>query len=179
MRRQGYSQNKVRTELAEIEPAQFVERSKSKPTLIVSAKFDTVIPPGSVAALKAAFPGASLAEMETGHYASFLLQRTLRNAAIEFFASEFFGSRRIPLTRTLKAPTIRFGTIYDNSTGLQVAAGVDIWRSKSKQMLIFSGLMSPKGPKLFLGYQFSQGFSLGIMGDRKRASPGMFWSFVL
>ncbi|HXH61318.1 MAG TPA: CocE/NonD family hydrolase, partial [Fimbriimonadaceae bacterium] len=45
LRKQGYTEDRVRSELKSVEPLTYLKPDDRRPSLVISAKFDTVIPP--------------------------------------------------------------------------------------------------------------------------------------
>jgi dienelactone hydrolase len=178
MRSRGYTEDRLREELAGIEPATWLRQSPERPALVVTAKFDTVVPAASARALLDALPSAQTITLETGHYGGSLVQNAILRNATEFFARTFRGdSYRAP--SRLYAPTLRVGLALASERGLQVAVGVDLWRSPRDGRFFGSVLVTPQGVQGFLGTNLGNGLAAGAMVLPKRTSPGLFWNVVL
>lgn len=185
LRRRGYTEERMRQELTEIEPANYLRPSERR-TLVVGAKHDTVIPPADVEKLVAVLrpeegdsPGQPQALwLDTGHYGGVFIERQMARTMANFFDAAFRG-RDYKAPRALVAPTLRIGLEANPGNGLQVALGVDLWRWSRNGDGFGAALLTPKGVQGFLGYSIGGGLSLGISFLPKRTTLGAFWSAVL
>lgn len=177
MRNRGYTEARLREELASVEPALRLAGARARPALVVSAKFDTVVPARSTKALVDAIPGAQTIVLDTGHYGGSLVQNSILRSATEFFARTFRGEEyRAP--GRLYAPTLRVGLALASERGLQVALGVDLWRAGPGGRFFASGLVTPQGAQGFVGANLGSGLAVGAMVYPKRTAPGVFWNVI-
>lgn len=179
LRRSGITESSLREALKPVEPSEYLGSAAPRPALVIRAQFDTVVPSECTDQLVSLLNDPQVIVLKTGHFGGVFAERPILNAVAEFYQQRFFGVGRATLTRTLSAPTIRLGSLYDGVDRLQVAASVDLWRSNAKADQFFSAVLSPRGPRLYLGTNLGGGLSLGAIGTPKRVSFGLFWSFVL
>jgi len=179
MRRAGYTEDRLRAELQDIEPLRFLPSAPKRPSLVITAKFDTVVPPRASQLLIQALDQPEVATLNTGHFGGVFAGSSIISRVGEFFQRQFYGTQRSRLAKQLAAPTIRLGAIYDGQDGLQVAAGADIWKFTPKGDVFLAGLLSPRGGRLYLGLQVSRGLSVGVIGTTRKVTWGTFWNAVL
>lgn len=178
LRRQGWTEATLREALAPVEPLTYL-RPGARPSFIIGARFDSVVPPANVEKLRDGLGDPAQLWIDTGHYGGALVESGLLRAAANFFAASFAGRPYAPPGR-LYAPTLRFGVAASGDRGVQVGLGLDVWRAKADGGGPFaSALLTPRGPQLFVGTQVSKGLSLGITILPKRTTWGAFWNFVL
>lgn len=178
MRRLGFSEQRLRDELAPIEPLNVLPERTSVDAFVIGAKHDTVVPPLDTQKLIDALPGAKTLWIDTGHYGGIFVQRRLGRLVARYFASEFANQTYLPPTG-IYAPTIRIGAQVNNDQGFQIAVSLDIWRS-DKDGRFFGALMaSPKGAQLFFGSRLEDGIAPGVFLGADHVSFGVFWSIVL
>ncbi|MBX3118252.1 MAG: alpha/beta hydrolase family protein [Fimbriimonadaceae bacterium] len=177
-RKDGYTEESLRKALQSIEPLNYLAGRGLQSSLIIGAKYDTVIPPDSTDKLISALDGAKTVWLDTGHYGGFFIQKKVQNTVGAYFEAEFAGLDYTPPS-SLTAPTIRIGVLGDTEDGLQVAVGLDVWRSNSKSEFFASAIATPRGLRGFVGFRLDKGLSLGAGIHPKGVRPGVFWSIVL
>lgn len=177
-RAQGFTEARLRQELAGIEPLSYLPRAAPGKAFLIVARYDNVIPRRASAALAAALPGAQVLQIETGHYGGVLVQRRLQREMANFFATEFAGEEYKAPAR-LVAPTIRLGITAQSGRGLEVGAGLDVYRFDRAGKVVATIFVSPRTPSFWLTGEISRGFSVGVTVDRKRTNFGVMWSTVL
>lgn len=186
LRRRGYTEERMREALKPIEPLAYL-RPGDRPTFIVGAKHDTVIPPADVEKLIRALEseeGTDAPEkparlwLDTGHYGGVFVERQLTRSMATFFDAALHG-REYRAPKTFLAPTLRIGFEVNPASGLQVAVGLDLWRWSRNADGFGAMLVTPKGLQGFLGYHIGSGLALGITVLPKRTTVGAFWSAVL
>lgn len=177
LRRQGYTETKLREALTDIEPLNYLPRLTPTPAFVVAARFDTVVPPVDVTKLLEQLPGAQALWLDTGHYGGVFVQRRVQRLVADFF-TETFAGRSFVAPKHLYAPTVRIGVSFNSSTRLQVGVGIDVWRTPRGDT--FATLMAtPKGIQGFAGFRLSQGLSVGGFISNRRVGAGVLWSTVL
>ncbi|MCC6404486.1 MAG: prolyl oligopeptidase family serine peptidase [Fimbriimonadaceae bacterium] len=177
MRSQGYTEERLRSELTEIEPMEALKGAPPRPALVLSARYDNVVPPRSSSTLVAALAEPQVIILDSGHYGGSLIQNAILRNTAEFFAKTFRGEQyRAP--GRLYVPTLRVGLALTSERGLQVAVGLDLWRLRNSNSLFASALATPQGVQGFLGYNLSSGLAVGAMVLPKHIQPGLFWSIV-
>ena len=178
LRRRGYSEGRLREELAGIEPLRYLARRRTSPTFVVGARFDTVIPPEDTQKLIEALPEAHVLWVDTGHYGGVFVQRKILHLVADFVEATFVGRAFEPPGR-LYAPTLRIGVQWNTTQGLQVAVGLDLWKSSARAEAFASFLVTPKGAQVFLGHQVGRGFAIGVAARPDGIAVGAFWSTIL
>lgn len=178
LRKQGLTENRVREGLAEIEPLNYLRPDDRRPSFVIAAKFDTVVPPADAEKLIAALGNCQSLWLDTGHYGGALVQARLVRTVASYFSSTFRGAAfRAPTS--LFAPTLRWGATLTGEEGLQVGAGIDVWRLKSDGETFATILLTPSGGQAFVGQTLSKNLALGFVVLPKRTTFGAFWSVVL
>jgi hypothetical protein len=178
LRRQGYTESRLREALEEIEPMGLLPGEPGRSSFVVGARFDTVVPPEDTVKLINALDNPKVLWLETGHYGGVFVQRRVLRTVASYFEREFGGGEYSPPS-SLSAPTFRVGLGANPGTGLQLAAGIDIWRNNARGDLFSSLLATPRGPQLFLGARLDRGIAIGGFATPRRIFPGVFWSTVL
>jgi hypothetical protein len=177
LRRQGYTENRLRDELKSIEPLTYIKADERK-SLVVAGRFDTIIPQACTDKLIAALGSPETMWLDTGHYGGVFVQRRLVQLVARFFRS-VFEKRRFEAPRSFYAPTIRLGLQWNPDTGTQVAAGLDVWRSNAQAESFGTVMATPRGLQGFLGHRIGRDFAFGISILPKKTTWGVFWSVVL
>ncbi|MEP0765347.1 MAG: alpha/beta hydrolase family protein [Fimbriimonadia bacterium] len=178
LRRNGWTEERLRARLKAVEPLSYANEEIGERVLLVGALFDTVVPATDTDKLHRALGSPPMLWLETGHYGAVFVERRLLRVVADFFAARFAGETYSPPT-SIDAPTIRIGLMLDQESGLQVAAGLDLWRSNSRGDFYASGFLTTRGPVLFAGWKGPLGFSVGAVAHPKRTVPGVVWHFVL
>jgi len=178
LREKGYNEDRLRMELADIEPLNYLPEIRPNKAFVVGARHDTVIPPATTQKLIEALDEPAVLWLDTGHYGGFLVQKRVHHEVASFFSDTFQGKSYIPPAR-ISAPTVRLGVSLYPSRGLQVAFGIDIWRGDAEGNTFASFQLAPRGPQLFAGQRLDRGLSIGLFLRSGGISPGVFWSIVL
>lgn len=178
LRSRGYTEERLRRELVDIEPLTYLKERSAIPTLVIAGKYDTVIPPADTKKLIEAIPNAHAIWLDTGHYGGIFVQRRILRAVTDFLAGDLLDKPyKIPIS--LAAPTLRIGAAFDLNSGLQVGVGIDLWRANRTGDVFGTFLITPRGPALFLGARLTQGLAIGVLGKTHRVGPAILWSTVL
>jgi len=177
LRTKGYTESRLRSELAEVEPLNFFS-GKTGDTLLVTAKFDTVIPPGASDKLAEALPGVQRVQLDTGHYGGIFVQRKILREVAKFLSSSFERKPYVAPDR-LVAPTLRVGVQLSSGTGFNVGVGLDLLKFDKEGKTFASLFATPQGPQLVLGHRLDRGFSIAFSTSIKRTGIGILWSSVL
>ncbi len=178
LRRQGITKEKLREELADIEPMTYLKKDDPRPAYVIGAKFDTVVPKRSYDALINSLGNVEVLWLATGHYGGFIVQSSVMRTIAQFFTGSFEGTKFIAPGR-LYAPTIRLVGISNVGTALRVGIGLDVWRNTANGDFFGSLIFTPSGIQGFLGVRASTGLTLGFSILPRRTSVGAMWSFVL
>jgi hypothetical protein len=92
-----------------------------------------------------------------------------------FFEDSFRGQKFLA-PGSIHAPTLRFGLVYSDEKGLQVAASTDLWHADAKGNTFAAAVLTPQGLQGFAGYRTSSGFAFGAMVFPRRTTVGLSWS---
>lgn len=177
LERRGVGEAALREALAPAEALTYLNPKDTRPTLLIAARFDNVVPARSSDALYRSLGNCERVMLDTGHFGGFLVQARLAQTVARYFDSKLNGHDFATPT-TLFAPTVRLGLTYDSPRGLQLALGLDIWRANVDRDGFGAVLLSPKGVSFFLGKDVGNGLSLGASIRPRSASLGAFWSVV-
>lgn len=178
LRRKGYTEGRLRTQLAPIEPENYLPLRKNGAVFVIGGKYDSVIPPADTRKLVGLIPGADSLWLDTGHYEGIFVEKRILRTVSEFFAKQFQGQQYTPPLR-IYAPTLRVGVLANTEDGLQIGAGVDIFHVGPKNSFFSTVIATPKGLDLFAGFSLGHGFAAGGFASRRQASVGIWWSTVL
>jgi dienelactone hydrolase len=178
LRDQGYTEGRVREELAGIEPLNYLSKSDMRPAYVIAAKFDSVVPPADAEKLIGSLGNVQATWLDTGHYGGVLVQNKLVSSVSRFFAQTMRGTG-FSAPDSLYAPTIRWGINFNDETGMQVMAGLDVWRLKANGETFASVMLTPRGGAGYIGHTVSKNLSFGVTVLRKRTTWGILWSIVL
>jgi len=178
LRRNGYTFERIRAELTSVEPLTYLEARRTASAFIIGGKFDTVMPPSSTRALIEAFDSPKVLWLDTGHYGGIFVQSRILKEVANYFEIEFSGRAYQP-PRKIYAPTLRIGVQASTSSGFDIGVGIDLWKSNQRGDIIGTGLITPRGPQLFLGVRVSNGLAIGAVGGARKVGVGLLWSRVL
>ncbi len=180
LRGKGYDEEKLRAELANVEPLTYLgtRRAERRQTLVVQAKFDTVIPASSSSALIRALGEPSVVHIETGHYGGVLVQRRILGEVAKYFEIAFAGREYVAPDR-LYAPTLRIGVLSSTNARLDLGIGLDLWQLDGRGKTITTLFATPRGLQIVLGRKIGQGLSIGLNAGSHGVGAGLFWSSVL
>lgn len=174
LRRKGYSLDRLRRELAAIEPSAYLRPDDGRPELVISATLDTVVPPEFTQVLEDRLGQPSTVRLPTGHFGGALQRGRIVRAVSRFFEDTFAG-RQFTSPAAIKAPTLWFGLTLTPERGLQVSASVDLWRNQSQRGPFASAVLTPHGFQGFVGQGFGRGFAVGVALLPRKVTPGMMW----
>lgn len=178
LRREGYTLERLRAELAPIEPLNRLTPEHGEKTFVIGARFDIVVPTEDTEKLIRALGNPQVLWLNTGHFGGGLVQRPLFRAVRGYLQARFEG--RISVSEpNLLVPTLRIGAIYSAGRDFRLAVGTDFWRSDKNGTLFVSGILTPRGSSLFAGVRLQLGFSAGVEITPKRTYGAIFWHFVL
>lgn len=178
MRSDGLTEEKLRARLSPIEPLAYLPESQLQSSFVISAKYDTVVPPEDARKLIGSLRDPKTLWLDSGHYGGFLVEKQVQAAMAEYFDRSFGGRSFAPPERVF-APVIRFGMEANPDTQLQVVLGLDFWRWNAKGDAFATAIFTPRGPQAFLGVAASKGLAIGVSVRSGKVSPGFFWSQVL
>ncbi len=178
LRRKGYTLDRLRSELVSVEPLTYLSARRSSPAFIIGGKHDTVMPPAATKALETSFENPKTLWLDTGHYGGIFVQSRILKEVAEYFKFEFDGQPYTP-PRRIYAPTVRIGVQANTYSGFDIGVGIDFWKSNDRGDLVGIGMLTPRGPQLFIGTRLSNDFSIGVVGSTRKVGLGIIWSRVL
>ncbi|MCW5941758.1 MAG: dienelactone hydrolase family protein [Fimbriimonadaceae bacterium] len=178
LRRRRVTEDSLREALRPIEPLTHLRRSESGDAFVVGARYDLVVPAGNTQRLIEALPSPYTVWLDTGHYGGVFVQRPIFRAMADFFRAKFAGEA-FAAPRSFLAPTVRLGVTLNPQTGVQIAAGADVWRSNARGDATATVLVTPRGGQLFVGRRLDRSFAVGVTFTTRRTGFGVFWSTVL
>jgi acetyl esterase/lipase len=178
LRRKGYTETRLRNELVEVEPLTYLGSRLNDSAFIIGGKYDTVIPNGATEALIGSFANPRTLWLDTGHYGGIFVQSRILKEVARYFQTEYAGKAFEPPKR-IYAPTLRIGIQANTMNGFDIGVGIDIWKSNQRGDITATGLLTPRGPQLFLGARIANGISFGGIAGTRNVGVGIFWSRVL
>lgn len=178
LRRKGYTDARLRAELAPIDARQYLSSRKGSDAFVIGGKYDTVVPKSDTQKLIDALPGCQVLWLDTGHYGGVFVEKRLLRTAAEFFGKRFEGQTyAAPLH--VYAPTLRLGVLANTASGFQLGAGIDLFKVNPKTPFVSTIIITPKGLNLFAGFELGQGLAIGGFATTHNLAVGAWWSFVL
>jgi hypothetical protein len=178
LRREGYTLERLRAELAPVEPLNLLTPEHGEKTFVIGARFDIVVPTEDTEKLIRALGNPKVLWLNTGHFGGGLVQRPLFRTVRGYLQARFEG-RNPGGEPNVLAPTLRIGAIYSAGRDFRLAVGTDFWRSDKHGTIFVSGVLTPRGGSLFAGVRLRLGFSAGAEITPKRTYGAIFWHFVL
>ncbi|GIV06607.1 MAG: hypothetical protein KatS3mg016_2182 [Fimbriimonadales bacterium] len=178
LRHEGYTLERLRAELAPIEPLNCLTPEHGEKTFVIGARFDIVVPTEDTEKLIRALGNPQVLWLNTGHFGGGLVQRPLFRIVRRYLQARFEGRTSVSEPNLL-VPTLRIGAIYSAGRDFRLAVGTDFWRSDKNGTLFVSGVLTPRGGSLFAGVRLRFGFSAGAEITPKRTYGAIFWHFVL
>ena len=178
LRRQGWTEDRAAETLADVEPLSYLRPDPNRISLVVQARFDTVVPKLCTQSLITALGNADVVTLDTGHFGGVFAEGPVLNEVGDFFTAAFRGQRRTGPTK-LPAPTLRLAIQGAVGRGLDVGIGFDLWRSNARRDVFVPLLLTPRGLRLSPSVNVGGGFSLGASIDRSGVAPCFTWSVVL
>lgn len=177
LRAKGFTESRLRESLEPIEPTGWLTQRKDGKSFVVGGRYDTVIPPVDTQKLINALPDTQSLMLDTGHYGGIFIQKRIMNTSASFF-EDVFANRTFVAPKSIYAPTLRIVAAASTESRLDVGIGVDLF-STPRRDAFGTFLVTPKGPKLFLGGQLDKNIAIGIFGTTNKAGVGLLWSTVL
>lgn len=178
LRRRRITEESLRDALRTVEPLTHLHRTEPGSAFVVGARYDVVVPAGNTQRLIEALPSPEAVWLDTGHYGGVFVQRPIFRAMADFFRAKFAGEPFVA-PKTFLAPTVRFGVSLNPVAGVQLAAGLDVWRSNARGDASATVLVTPRGGQLFVGRRLDRSLAVGVTFTTRRTGLGVFWSTVL
>lgn len=178
LRRNGVTRESLAEALKDIEPLTYLDPEETRPTFLIGARYDTVVPRSNQEVLMERLTNGSVLWLPTGHYGGFLVQQSITREVSDFFSAAFANAIYQPPAR-LYAPTLRVIGLANPVSGLSVGAGLDVWNLDADGRVFGTLIFTPKGMQGFVGTRVSTGLALGVNILPRRTTVGVLWSFVL
>jgi dienelactone hydrolase len=178
LRSRGYTEGRLRTELASVEPMNYLPRATPVKAFVIAGQYDTVMPRSSTESLIAKLDDPQVLWLDTGHYGGIFVQRRLLREVARFFDTEFAGNTYVAPEK-LVAPTIRIGVKYDALLGPDLGVGIDLIQFDARGDNFLTALVTPSSVQLLLARRIAQGFSIATTASTRGLGFGIFWSAVL
>ena len=178
LREDGYTEDKVRAELKGIEPLNYLDPLDTRPSYVIAARYDSVVPPQDSRKLIAALGGSQELWLDTGHYGGAFVQSKILRTISRFFDGTFRGTGFVAPKR-FYAPTIRWGLHLNDVNGLQIMGGLDVWKLRANGETFGTFMLTPRGFQGYLGHTISKNLSFGVTVLPRRTTWGVLWSIVL
>lgn len=178
LRQKGFTEEKLREDLAALEPGTFLKARPGTDALIVAAHYDTVIPEKSTQELIDDIQHPEVSWLNTGHFGGAFVQNRLLAEVADYFDTAF-RNQPFAAQPNLGAPTIRLGVQFNFDTGMDLAFGADVWTAGKEREYSATALLTPRGLRLFLGRRVGRQISAGGVLDARGVSLGVLWSTVL
>jgi dienelactone hydrolase len=178
LRNRGWTEDKLRQELAPIEPLNYLPRKEPGQALVIYGRYDTVVVNEATRELIDRLGKPDVVTLDTGHYGGLFAERKVLSTVCGYFQAKFSGKPYKPPAKVV-APTIRVGALLASPQGLDIGVGLDIVhfdRSASAFGTIFA---TPRNVDLFFGKEIVRGFSIGILGSKRGPGVAFVWSTVL
>lgn len=178
LRRRRITEGSLREALRPVEPLTYLHRTEDGSAFVIGARYDVVVPAASTQRLIEALPSPVSVWLDTGHYGGVFVQRPVFRAMADFFRAKFAGESFVA-PKTFLAPTVRLGVSLNPQAGVQLAAGLDVWRSNARGDTSATVLVTPRGGQLFVGRRLDRSLAVGVTFTTRRTGLGVFWSTVL
>jgi len=177
MRANGIDEERLRAELVEVEPLTYL-KAEDRPSFVIRARFDTVIPPETTDELVARLATAQSLTLESGHFGGALVQGPLIRTVAQFFVDSLTG-RSFRAPDRFFTPTLRIGLTAGGAEPLSVFGSLDVWRSRGEGGGLGLLMVTPQGPRLFLGGRLGRDGGVGIVVSPRKTTWGLMWGQVL
>lgn len=175
LRRRGYTEERLRDELRAIEPSTYLPNAAGRPSLVIAANLDTVVPPANARVLIGALGAPQTVWLSTGHFGGALVRNRIIRTVAGFFDASVKG-QKFQAPPTLHAPTLRFGLVYSDHKGLQFALSTDVWHADARGNVFAAAVLTPQGPQGFAGVRLTDKLSTGIVLFPNRTTFGLSWN---
>lgn len=180
LRSKGFSYEKLREEMASVEPLTFLHGQFGNRVLMVNGRYDLVIPREDALALRRALGDGPILWLNTGHYGPALVRSALFGVVERFLISQLQDSvQPFVLPRTLHEPTLRIGLLYSGAWGARVSAAVDIWRWEREGRAGVALQVSPRNISALVGFRPLSPLHVGIEFSSRTPSGYILFHFVL
>ncbi len=184
LRADGFTEEKLKTALAPIEPETYLLRRRaerpeeSSNALAIGGRFDSVVPPAAFRRLVQALPNPTVITLDTGHYGGIFVQQRLLSEVAEYFSNTSFGRPYIA-PKSIQAPTLRLLAQAVTPLGFDIGVGIDLFRTSAEYQTFGSFVVTARGVELFIGQAVGSGLAVGGVAGTRGLAAGIFWSSVL
>ncbi|MGC8785625.1 MAG: alpha/beta hydrolase family protein [Armatimonadota bacterium] len=180
LRSKGIGYERLREEMASVEPLTFLHGQYGDRVLMVNGRYDLVIPREDALALRRALGEGPILWLNTGHYGPALVRGALFGVLERFLVSHLQnGAQPFVLPTTLHEPTIRIGLLYSGVWGARVSAAVDVWRWEREGRAGVALQVSPRNVSVLVGFRPLPPLHVGIELSSRAPSGYVLFHFVL
>ncbi|GBC95680.1 hypothetical protein HRbin16_01472 [bacterium HR16] len=180
LRSKGIGYERLREEIASVEPLTFLHGQYGDRVLMVNGRYDLVIPREDALALRRALGEGPILWLNTGHYGPALVRSALFGVVERFLASRLQdGAEPFVLPATLHEPTLRIGLLYSGVWGARVSAAIDVWRWEREGRAGVALQASPRNFSVLVGFRLLSPLHVGIELSSRAPSGYVLFHFVL
>lgn len=180
LRGRGIGYERLRNELAPIEPLGYLRRQYGERVLMINGRYDLVIPPEDALALRRGLGEGPILWLNTGHYGPALVRSALFDLVGRFLQSRLQdGSQPFSLPKSLHEPTLRIGLLYSTVWGARVSAALDVWRWEREGRAGVAVQVSPRNLSLLVGFRPISPLHIGVELSSRPVAGYVFIHFVL
>ncbi len=180
LRGRGVTYEKLREELASVEPLNHLRGQYGERVLMINGRFDLVIPRDDANALRKALGEGPMLWLNTGHYGPALVRPALFDLVARFLEAKLLdGAQPFVLPSTLHEPTLRIGLLYSGEWGARVSVALDVWRWEREGRAGLAVQASPRNLSLLVGFRPISPVHVGIELSSRSPAGYVFVHFVL
>jgi len=180
LRSKGIGYERLREEMASVEPLTFLHGQYGDRVLMVNGRYDLVVPREDALALRRALGEGPILWLNTGHYGPALVRSALFGVVERFLASRLQdGTEPFVLPATLHEPTLRIGLLYSGVWGARVSAAIDVWRWEREGRAGVALQASPRNISVLVGFRLLSPLHVGIELSSRAPSGYVLFHFVL
>lgn len=180
LRGAGIGYDRLREELASVEPLNFLRGQYGDRVLMVNGRYDLVIPIEDARALRRGLGEGPILWLNTGHYGPALVRSALFGVLGKFLSAKLQdGSEPFVLPSTLHEPTVRIGLLYSAAWGARASAALDVWSWEREGRAGVAVQASPRNLSLLVGFRPLSGLSIGVEISGRPVAGYVYIHFVL
>ncbi|MCS7308862.1 MAG: alpha/beta hydrolase family protein [Armatimonadota bacterium] len=180
LRSKGVSYERLRQEMASVEPLNYLHGQHGEKVLMVNGRYDLVIPREDAAALRRALGEGPILWLNTGHYGPALVRPALFRLVERFLNTTLRdGAEPFSLPRTLNEPTIRIGLLHSGVWGTRVSAALDLWQWEQEGRAGVALQLSPRNISLLVGVRPLAPLHVGVEISSRAPAGYVLFHFVL
>ncbi len=178
LKRNGWSEFRLRQALEPVEPLSYLPKVQATKSLVIEAKFDSVMPRQSSEELIEKLSHPQVMRLDTGHYGGVFVEGKILRTVADFFAATMNG-KEFAVPTHFSSPTLRLGGLIGFPEGADLGAGIDIFHLDPAGTRYGTIFVTPRGLRFFAGQSLGAGFAVGAIGSSKGVGGGLMWSIIL